>query len=796
MKIKNYTTMKVSETFCSLKTTATVILVGVLLLTNTAVNAQNNALDFDGVDDYVTLPTSINDQITTNNVTVEGWFNIESIGNQVTLVGEWYDNSDQNVKFALYYDAPTNEIVATLSDDGSNLNFPFLGFARPALNTWVHIAATYDGSNLRLYYNGVQVNEKPATMSLPTTGNGLWVLGKRTDGPDQFKGKIDEVRIWNVARSASDILANYRNQVPPTAPNLVAYYQMDQGVAGGNNAVITSLVNSSNVPSLDGTLQGPFALTGSTSNFVETGIPTVYNGTWSQGAPNASRDAVIEGNYSVAANLAAKTLTVNNNAAVTIPSGNNANLTGALTVEAGSSFTLENNANLIQVDNVANTGAGTVTVKRNSNLLKRLDYTLWSSPVTGTQTLAQFSPLTSQSPNRFYTYDTSANAYAATSFTNPFSAGTGYLIRMPNTSDAVTPTAYPGEFTGTSLNNGNVSVTLSTAGSAYNLVGNPYPSTINLFTLLSNNTGIIGSTFYMWRGTNGAGSAYCSYLPTTTSTGTYVSNGNLQAPVSFTGDILSGQGFFVSATTAGPLVFNNGQRVSTASSFFKTKQVATADKVWLNATTAAGAFSQMAVTYFDGATQGVDAFDGKYINDSAFALTSNINNGEFTIQGRPAFDVSDIVALNFKTDASGDYTIAIDHSEGVFATGQAVYLLDSKTGAETNLKEGAYNFTATAGVDNSRFSLKYQKTLKVTDSALNDNSVIVYINNGALYVNSSAKAISAIKVYDVQGRLLAERTNVKTNTATISNLKTTSDQILIVQVRGEDNSEVTKKVVN
>ncbi len=71
-------------------------------------------------------------------------------------------------------------------------------------------------------------------------------------------------------------------------------------------------------------------------------------------------------------------------------------------------------------------------------------------------------------------------------------------------------------------------------------------------------------------------------------------------------------------------------------------------------------------------------------------MTSNSNNEEYTIQGRPKFDPADVVALNFKTDVTGDYSIALEHFDGVFATGQEVYLVDSKTRTETNLKLGGY----------------------------------------------------------------------------------------------------------
>jgi trimeric autotransporter adhesin len=232
---------------------------------------------------------------------------------------------------------------------------------------------------------------------------------------------------------------------------------------------------------------------------------------------------------------------------------------------------------------------------------------------------------------------------------------------------------------------------------------------------------------------------------------------------------------------------------NTTTQFFKTKQE-TKDRLWLNLTTTSGVFSQTLIGYLNDATLGVDDFDGQYINDSPIALTSNINNEEYTIQGRPSFDPSDIVALNFKTDVAGDYTIALDHLDGVFANGQDVYLVDNKTGAEIDLKVSSHTFTATAGVDNSRFSLKYQKTLKVDATAFNENSVKVYKNNRTIYVNSGSVATNNIKVFDIQGRLIAEQNNVKANTATIKNVNT-ENQVLIVKITGEDSSVVSKKVM-
>jgi hypothetical protein len=515
--------------------------------------------------------------------------------------------------------------------------------------------------------------------------------------------------------------------------------------------------------------------------------------------PDSTKEAIIEGTYSTTANgvFTAKKLTVNLGKSLTINSGTNVTVQNEV-INSGS-LIVENNANLIQVNNVVNTGA--ITVNRNSNALKRLDYTLWSSPVAGTQTLANFSPLTSQSPtSRFYIYDNTQGAtglYSSVSPTTTFSPGTGYLIRMPNEDPANLGTSsdyylgtstltYNGVFTGTP-NNGTVTLN-SLTSDKYCAVGNPYPSTISAQLFLDGNS--TDGVLYFWRKTNAdTGSAYATF----TAGGSTTTTNSSAAP---DGIIAVGQGFIVkTGVAATALNFTNAMRTGNNSAqFFKAKKVVEKDRVWLNLTNTTGVFSQALVAYITDATLGLDIYDGKYINDSPIALTSNINNEEYTIQGRPVFDASDIVPLSFKTDKAGDYTISIDHTDGLFVTGQDVYLVDSKTGTETNLKTAPYTFTAVAGVANARFSLKYQKTLKVDAATFNDNSVTVYKNNGMLYVNSGASVISNIKVYDIQGRLIAEQKNVKSNNASINNLK--ANQALIVQVTSEDNKVVNKKVVN
>ena len=553
----------------------------------------------------------------------------------------------------------------------------------------------------------------------------------------------------------------------------------------------------------------PITGTANVSN-ITVATATTWTGSWDYGEPTAAVDAVIALNYVTGTNgaITAKSLTVNDTRTLTVNSTATVTVTGALVNNGGvtGGIVLENNANLIQTA-LANTnsGTGSVTVNRNGSTLKRLDYTLWSSPVAS-QNLLNFSPLT-VTP-RFYSYSEGSDKFSVVS--NPsgttFTPGGSFFIRMPDQYPANAGNgnayyaggatlSYPGVFTGT-LNNGNIPFTLTKARNGYQAVGNPYPSVIDAQTFVSANTANIENTLYFWRKTNGT-TVTSAYATWTAAGGTIPTAGT---PSSDTpnGKIQVGQGFIVKARGAATVAnfFTNAMRDAAPSStqFFKVKQQAQKDRVWLNLTGANDVFSQALVAYIGDATLGLDQYDGKYINDSDIALTTSIAGDEYTIQGRPAFDNTDVLALNFKTSIAGTYTIAIDHVDGLFSKGQDIYLVDKTTGATTNLNEGAYTFTAAVGVDNTRFTLAYQKTLKVDAPVFNENSVLVSRNNGTLNVKSTTAAINNVKVYDIQGRLVAERKNVKSNTASFSNLKT--NQVLIVKVTSDNNAVVTKKVLN
>ena len=204
----------------------------------------------------------------------------------------------------------------------------------------------------------------------------------------------------------------------------------------------------------------------------------------------------------------------------------------------------------------------------------------------------------------------------------------------------------------------------------------------------------------------------------------------------------------------------------------------------------------MAVGYIPDATQGVDEFDGKYFNDSEVALNTLLDNEEYVIQGRVfPFDASDVVPLVFKKTTDGSYTISIDHLEGIFSANQDILLVDNLTGVETDLKSSGYTFAAKAGIDIARFYLKYQKSLGINPQIIDENNVLVYKNKGAIHIKSGSTTIENIKIYDISGRHIFEKTNVNANETRIESAKF-GKQILIVQIVLDDNKLIDKKVEN
>jgi hypothetical protein len=581
--------------------------------------------------------------------------------------------------------------------------------------------------------------------------------------------------------------------------NAIVTYKINNGsnstvtLIGGSASVIVNNVTASTTLNLLSVSNGTCSASLNASSTVTAGGTTTWqNGAWSDGAPNETKAAIMASAYTSSGSISACSLTVTNNATVTISSGDSVSLSGALIATQGSTVTFNNNANLLQ-SGTTNQNSGTVIIKRNSSALIRQDYTLWSSPVAG-QLLLPFSPNTLT--NRFYNYNTATSLYdvIANPATSAFATAKGYMIRMPN-NHPVTPTIWNGQFTGVP-NNGNYSVTLADGGVGhrFNLIGNPYPSPINAVDFITNTTNVanITGTIYVWRKTNNAANpSYCIW----TMAG-FVANGETQ--VYDPNDVIQiGQGFFVEGSGNGSTVeFTNTMRVDNhANQFFKTTTGIQRNRIWLNVTNATGLFSQTMIGYMTNATQGVDAnIDGKYINDGSVALATLIGDTPYAIQGRSLpFDTSDVVPLSLKVTTAGNYTISIDHVDGLFlSTSQTIYLKDNLTGTLHNLSAGGYSFTSESGTFTTRFEIQYQTALAVSNPTFNESQVVIYRDPANNVVITTGNEIMAeVKIFDITGRLLLEQKGI--NASQIALNLHIADEAVVIQIKTDNGVVVTKK---
>jgi hypothetical protein len=539
------------------------------------------------------------------------------------------------------------------------------------------------------------------------------------------------------------------------------------------------------------------------SNVVTITVPsTTWDGfTWSNGVPTITTTAYITGNYSESTNIVACTLTVSNNAVVSILSGYNVTLYGKLTVETGSSFTLNSNSNLIQQTAAVNTGD--ITVKRISSPVYRLDYTLWSSPVSGSQTLFNFSPLTSNIGPvniRFYTYNTLSNQFNSVDpITTTFEAAKSYLIRVPNNwipynaSLSPAPQPWTGSFTGVPRN-GTISFTMANTSSTtgINAVGNPYPSAILLDSFINENSSVIEGTLWCWRKFN-ENNNLVSYS-TCTTVGCTANNN-----ATYTDDnlISVGQGFMVKAKSGQTnLNFTNAMRSSgNVNQFFKSSD-APMDRYWLKMTnTTNNSTGQNLIAYTSNATNDYDSgLDGLYSNDSSVAFYSKAGTQDVVINARPSFDVTDVIPLLFKSNVAETYTFSLNQKEGIFNGTQDVLLRDNYNNVVQNLSFGDYSFNTAIGTFTDCFDIIYQNTLSKNNPTLDVNQIIIYNKDQTIFVNSGEIIMDSIKIFDIQGRLLYSKSSIN-DTKTSLNLNF-NNQVLLFHITSQDGDTIIKKIIN
>ena len=221
-----------------------------LLMSNGATataGRYGSAMSFDGRDD-ATIAQNYNAtlNLTNNSFTLSAWIYPRTNGGWQMIVNKPYTNGHSSPYFdwSMHRETGSGRISAFLGCEGrqrtSNASTP--------INTWTHVAVTYDGATLRHYINGVLDRSTAVSCAIRNDNSRRFRVGTNGAGSETMNGMIDDVRIYNSVLSATEIGTDMSTPLgagsaPPPQPDTTApSISITSPVAGSNVGGIVSVV--------------------------------------------------------------------------------------------------------------------------------------------------------------------------------------------------------------------------------------------------------------------------------------------------------------------------------------------------------------------------------------------------------------------------------------------------------------------------------------------------------------------------------------------------------------------------
>jgi hypothetical protein len=441
--------------------------------------------------------------------------------------------------------------------------------------------------------------------------------------------------------------------------------------------------------------------------------------------------------------------------------------------------TIENDAQLVQTATTnTNSGAGTYVVKRTGGN-NSSEYNIWSSPVTNQNILGAGGVFTGSNPCDIYVFDASnqkwrwpyAVGFSTTCMSNPITFQSQQVLAGHN-GNMLPGWGYfaPGaasstrQFLGT-INNGDIvrSMQLGSNNAQgwddWNLLGNPYPSSLNINAFINGNSHIQNGVHYYDASLNSGNGGYITVNNT---------DNDFAA---------SGQGFWVVATSAHNANFTNAMRSASVSSFRSSNDVPVA--YFSVGNTLAKDQTRL---YLDEMAD--DAWDNRFDvskldNPAGYTFASKIQDQKLAIQSivPPAPNQFKITRLFLEVFDAGVHTIRLDSIKNWNNVG--LFLIDYYSSDTINIATNSYSFSSdSAQKFDNRFALlvglmpqailplegspeTVDTNAKPIETSLNtfnnSNYARTYIA-GENLVFESNKRISRVEIYSVNGQLVYQNT--------------------------------------
>ena len=538
---------------------------------------------------------------------------------------------------------------------------------------------------------------------------------------------------------------------------------------------------------------------------------------------------ILSGSTTLSADLIADRLSLSGGTSLSLNSPMTMTLSGevqlagssSLTINSGSTLSLGDDienagiitvalgGNLIQTGTSTNSGSGTYNIPTTGDGTTN-NYNLWSSPITGANILSVFS---SANHCDIYHFDASGQEWVRLSSSSaciPAAPATGSSVISKGEGILV---AGGGSVTysGSSINNNTITRSISNAapsgtpswsGSGWNLIGNPYPSTINATDFINGNADITG-TLYFWDDDGSAGGGYNESVDFATRNlggGTGSSGGGGSgAPSNY---IAIGQGFFVQSTTGGSATFSNSMREAGTATFFKSEPEHI-QRVWLNANNSGVGSSQILIAFTDNATDGVDwGYDSKKLVSNAdfvFGSSIELENEPFVIQSlnKDVLETEKEISLTLFTKHSGVSYIELAETEN-FDSNVIVYLKDYATGKIQDLSTGPFSVYLNANENyDSRFALVF-KNEAAGPNSVSDNIKSAYVSgyeyDGTLFIKSPKEGLKFIRIVNMNGSVI-ETISLNGGNNSEINVSHLSPGLYVAQVSTNSGSNKTVKFI-
>jgi len=720
----------------------------------TGTEVPGNALEFDGVDDGVSLPYYAN--LNPASFTIASWIYVDGgtgeerpIIYSLSAFGGYQLSANTSDKFEFSVSDGSGNITSIESPESVTIN------------QWTFIGCTFDGSKASLYING-ELSASGAAAYAQNTGNMLYLAHDNVNSL-YTKLRLDNTSIWDRELTQAEIQTLMFGYLEGNESNLMALYKYNQ-----ENS---TTLNDYGINGYDGTLLNMNA----SEDWITSNTFTTWNG-------RESSDWHTKNNWSTNMYPISKNTSYHHvlipdvtvQPVISVDAG-----TRSLWLEGASELTIGNNATLYVINNLIVGTDGTTTaslVDKNANGELYVYGTTKASLFLNMDQWWYISPPVSNAPSEVFDAVDHTNHYAY--YWEEPTTNHGWNQITDNTTSLGVMKGYATKFIdgdkvagfSGSINNGTLSIALTrTVGETFegfNLVGNPYISAIDwgdetndpggadwlAKTNIENNS--------IWYRTNGTFATYNG------NSGVGTNGGQRYIPAM--------QGFWVrvsSGQTTGELQVDNTVRTHGSVSMYKSAQVKNNTLLHLNVSN--GTFNdEIALSFAPSATEGYDIYDTEkmFATNAAVPQLFTYSDGhKLAINSLPVLTGNRVIPLGFVNNITEQMTIRIRGISNLDPNVK-VFLEDKITGEMHDMTDiQTYTFEANPSSDTGRFILHFNQTQGVlSQEPLKIKKPLnVYASGKTIYVNPGSDIGKAkhLTVFDITGKLIyQEDLNINNST--------------------------------